>query len=433
MKKPEKPKDWNKILEKSGGEIFKLLDNKKVNQLITKYNQKYIHWEQLKYKKIPEKTTHEGIWALMKIFRKSRYRFIKFGKGYFKYSLLDDSLKKIHFLDKGSAGNLETGLETINVEGRDRFIISSLMEEAIASSQLEGAATTRRVAKEMLRLRKKPKNYSEKMIINGYKTMQSVLSLKDEDITPKMILKLHREITNDTLKDKNEEGHFRKNNDIVVADPLDIEKVYHVPPDFKELNSLIKEFCEFANKKNGEFIHPIIKGIILHFLIGYIHPFNDGNGRTARTIFYWYVLRQDYWLFEFMAISRILLRSKVKYGLAYLYTETDENDLTYFINYNLSAIEEALCEMQKHIAKKQREQAEALKLIKSIKNINLRQAEILKEFIKNPSKSFVINEIISTYGIAYDTARNDLLHLTKIGKLEKIKLQKKYIFKLKRD
>jgi len=58
-----------------------------------------------------------------------------------------------------------------------------------------------------------------------------------------------------------------------------------------------------------------------------------------------------------MSISRILLRSKVSYGMAYLYTETDDNDLTYFINYNLNAVEEALHDMEEHITKKQKEQA----------------------------------------------------------------------------
>jgi Fic family protein len=282
----------------------------------------------------------------------------------------------------------------------------------------------------MLRLKKKPSNYSEQMIVNGYKTLQKILTIKEKTITPEIILELHKSITQDTLKDKKYEGMFRDNNEVVVGDPLELEKVYYIPPDFKQIPNLIKEFCSFANDDEHEFIHPIIKGIILHFLIGYIHPFEDGNGRTARTLFYWYVLSRGYWLFEFMAISRILVRSRVKYGLSYLYTETDDNDLTYFIEYNLASIEEALEDMNKYITRKQKEQSEALKLVKSIRDINLRQAEILKEFIKDYEKGFVVNEIMTTYGVAYDTARNDLLHLTQLGYLEKIKIQKKFVFRL---
>jgi len=304
------------------------------------------------------------------------------------------------------------------------------MEEAIASSQLEGAATTRKIAKEILRQKKKPRNYSEQMIINGYETIQKITKMKDVPITPEIILGLHKNITKNTLKDKNDEGRFRDNNEIVVGDPLEYKKIYYTPPDYKKINGLMEEFCEFASNDDGAFIHPVIKGIILHFLIGYIHPFNDGNGRTARTIFYWYMLSKGYWLFEYMSISRIILRSKTRYGLSYLHTETDENDLTYFIIYNLNAIEEALYDMESYINKKQKEYSEALNLIKSIKDINLRQAEILKEFMRNPEKNFVIKEIMTTYNVAYDSARNDLLHLTELGYLEKIKIKNKFIFGL---
>ncbi|OQX20640.1 MAG: hypothetical protein BWK75_04635 [Candidatus Altiarchaeales archaeon A3] len=131
-----------------------------------------------------------------------------------------------------------------------------------------------------------------------------------------------------------------------------------------------------------------------------------------------------------MPISRILLRSKVKYALSYLYAETDENDLTYFLKYNLFAIYKALLETEKYIKRKQKEQAESLNLIKDTDNINLRQADILKKFMKNPDKLFVINEIMTTYNIAYETARTDLLHLTKFDYLEKKQAGKKFMFRL---
>ena len=430
MKVPNKPPDVRNILEKNSWQVFKLLNDKMVYDFVIKCNQDYIHWDKLRYKEIPNKINVEYIWALIKIFRSQQFKPIKFNDWIFKYLLLNDAQRKLHLMDKGTAGHLETGLESVNTGGRGRYIISSLMEEAIASSQLEGAATTRKIAKEILRLKRKPINYSERMIVNGYETMQKMTKMKDRTLTPEIILKLHKNITKDTLEDKNDEGRFRDNNEIFVGDPLKYGKIYHTPPDYKKINGLMEDFCEFASNDEGEFIHPVVKGIILHFLIGYIHPFSDGNGRTARTIFYWYMLSRGYWLFEYMSVSRIILRSKTKYGLAYLYTETDENDLTYFINYNLDSIEEALHDMEAYISKKQKEYSEALDLIQGINDINLRQAEILKNFMRRPEKNFVINEIMATYNVAYDTARNDLLHLTELGYLEKTKIKNKFVFKL---
>ncbi|MBU0761972.1 MAG: Fic family protein [Candidatus Altiarchaeota archaeon] len=432
MKKPQKPKPWREILDKAGEEAVKLLEDGEIEAFITKSNRSYLHWDELRYREIPKKANSELVWVMMKVMRQGKQRLLKFGGMQFRYSLQDEVSQKLHILDISAGGSLESGSKFIDLKGMDRYIINSLMEEAIASSQLEGAATTRKVAKKMLRENKKPRNYSEQMIVNGYTTMRKISELKDTKMTIDLLLDLHRSITEDTLKDKMDEGRFRDSNEVVV---MDDEKgvIYHTPPNHQKLKDLMEEFCEFASEDSKEFIHPIIKAIMLHFLIGYIHPFNDGNGRTARAIFYWYVLTRDYWLFEFMPISRIILKSKTQYGMAYLYTETDDNDLTYFINYNLDSIGKALEDMKAYLTRKQNEQTESLKLIDSAKDINLRQADILKTFMKRPDEHVTINEIETMYNVAYQTARTDLLNLAKLGYLEKIPYKNKFIFTLKKQ
>lgn len=217
----------------------------------------------------------------------------------------------------------------------------------------------------------------------------------------------------------------------MVGDTIDIGKIYHVPPDYNEIPALIEAFCKFANDDEAEkFIHPVIKGIILHFLIGFIHPFNDGNGRTARAIFYWYVISRGYWLFEYTALSRRILRSRTQYDLAYLYTETDENDLTYFIHYNLDAIMDALKDIEEHIIRKQKEQSLIGQMISRLKDINYRQANILRDVMKGPPEIINISYVENTYNVVYQTARSDLLHLTKLKYLTKRKAGNKFIFML---
>ncbi len=174
--------------------------------------------------------------------------------------------------------------------------------------------------------------------------------------------------------------------------------------------------------------HPIIKGIILHYLIGYIHPFADGNGRTARSIFYWYVLSRGYWLFEYMAISRIILRSKTKYALAYLYTEYDAMDLTYFINYSISCINEALIDLLRYLEAKQSEQNATKAIIRKIKEINQRQADILRLMMEHSDEYFTIRQIMQMYAVVYQTARNDLLHLAEMGHIRQEKRGREFIF-----
>jgi Fic family protein len=301
------------------------------------------------------------------------------------------------------------------------------MEEAIASSQLEGAATTREVAKNMLRAKRKPTNHSEKMILNNYLTIKEIVKYKNQKLTPELIKSLHSTITKGTLDNDENEGIYRTNNEVRVVDHITGE-IFYTPPCHTNLEQLMSDLCNFANSKDDKnFIHPIIRGIILHFLIGYIHPFVDGNGRTARAIFYWYLISQGYWLIEFMSISRIILKSPSQYAKAYLYSEYDENDLTYFIDFNLKSMDLALRSLKEYIQRKISEKKQLFKLIKN-ENFNERQAEIIKDLINNEEQALSINEIQNKFGIVYQTARTDLLTLTEMGYLESKNIGKKLVY-----
>ncbi|MCS3901850.1 Fic family protein [Methanococcus voltae] len=394
-------------------------------------NVDYVHWEDLKYKNIS--LDKEELWLILQALRAFKFQNFKIKDYDFKYCLTNTILKRIHKIDKATFGEMNEGLKSLSEKYKRKYLINSLLEEAIASSQIEGATTTRKKAKEMILQQKKPTNNSEKMIYNGYNTMEYIYKeLLEEKLTPELILKLHMLITDDTLEKKEDELNYRDNDDIIVGDSFDTSITYHTPPKHNQVPELMEEFCKFANSdEDGYFIPPIIKGIILHFLIGYIHPFNDGNGRTARAIFYWYVLSRGYYGFRYTAISRILKNAKKKYAKAYLYSETDENDLTYFINYNLDAIEKSIDEMNNYISKKEIELLDFEKQYsESSENLNLdlnsRQLEILKYFYNNPKKYITIKEIQNIFVVAYDTARNDLELLVKNNKIIKRKSGKRF-------
>jgi len=186
-------------------------------------------------------------------------------------------------------------------------------------------------------------------------------------------------------------------------------EIFYTPPQQKYLKQLLVDFCSFANdkKESHVFIHPVIKSIILHFLIGYIHPFVDGNGRTARAVFYWYLIKEGYWLIEYMSVSRIILRAKSQYARAYLYTEYDDNDLTYFILYNIKAIKSALDDLKTYIHKKTEEKKQVLSLIKH-RDFNDRQIVLIKDILKDKNEYFTVKQVEKRFNVSNQTARNDL-------------------------
>ena len=432
MKIPKDPPNYKKILENQENqiELGKYLDRDDVKDFINHINYKYLYWEEFKHRKFPKDTKQELLWAFIKVNRNLNIRKLKISNienFEFKYIIPDLIMQKLHEFDMELGGSL-IGHSIIPEKDRDKYLINSIMEEAIASSQIEGAVTTRKVAKEMLRKSRKPRNKSERMIINNYRTINRLKAMKDKKLNKKMILDIHASMTKDTLDDSQYEGEFRETNDVYVTNGV-TGKVYYKPPDYNHLTKLIDDFCKFANKEdpNG-FIHPIIKACISHFLMGYIHPFEDGNGRTARTIFYWYLINHGYWLIEFMSISRIIIKSPSQYARAYLYTEKDENDLTYFIKYQCRTLDLALIDLKEYI-KQEIKEKEMIYDLRKIEGINSRQSYILKKFSDDPNKIYTINEIMNIFDVVYQTARTDLLVLVKLGFLEnKREGKKKLLF-----
>jgi len=424
---PEKPpSDWMKHLTEG---LAKYLIDAEFAKDVAEYNRRYLFWDELKYR-MPNADQRRMAWAVMKFYR-SMQQEIPYPPLSLAYSIIPEIVKSLHAIDSYLTGTIRIHNKTIRLE--PSYIINSFMEEAIASSILEGAATTRKAAKEMLRKGRKPKNSSEQMVVNNYEAMNYILEHKDDPLTLALLLEIHRLVTKGTI-DMDSVGQFRTNNDIVVANPA-TGVVLHTPPDYREIERYITELCNFTNrieqdsgKGNADYIHPVIIGIILHFLIGYIHPFNDGNGRTARSLFYWYVLSRGYWLFEYMPISRIIIHSKKKYSLAYLHTEYDEMDLTYFILYNLSCIDEARKDLLKYLEEKQTEQNATKVIIKKIHDINQREGDILRYMMEHSDDFFTIREIMQTYDTVYETARTDLLHLADLGYLIKEKRGREFIF-----
>ena len=391
----------------------KILSDPEKMEEISRFNREYYHWDELRYR-VDDKEL-KNTWALMKFLRKADFKQFSLCGLDLKYSLLYDFQEALHLIDCNSAGL--TDLYGYSQKDAQVYAISSVMEEAIASSQMEGAVTTRKEAKQMLRSQREPKNTSEKMILNNYLAMKQVKSSLDRKMTVDLILKMHKTVTSGILNGGPEwEGRFREDNETVVADPCN-GVVFHVPPSYDKIPSMMQELCDFINRKEKEFVHPIIKGIIIHYMVGYIHPFVDGNGRMARSLFYWFVLKNGYPLMGYTSISRIMKNSQAKYGLAYQYTETDDYDLTYFIRFNLNCIVKAVSDLRIYIKKKNAEQKQVSDLIKSDTDLSRDESMILIDYTRS-QEMFSVKEISTRYNVSYQTARNYVTHLCELGYLK---------------
>ena len=400
-------------------ETFDLLLDNELKSLFNKINTEYLYWDKVKYL-APKGVRPEDLWAAVKIIRNSNMKRVQLKDLTLSFMITEEMQKTLHEFDMNLGGNLGT-LNIVPEKDHTFYLVSSIMEEAIASSQMEGATTTRKVAKDMLRKGRKPSNKSQQMIFNNYQTIDYIINNKDKDFTLENLLEVHKRISSQTMNDVEDEGAFRKSDDIYVMNEITGE-VAHIPPSHRELNSLLKNMCDFANNETQEgFIHPIIKSIILHFMLAYIHPFPDGNGRTARSLVYWYLIKQGYWLMQYLSISRIIYKSKPAYEKSFLYTESDDLDLTYFIQYNLKAMNDAFKELKMYLQRKIND-AESMHILYNVKDVNERQAKILKILKDLPMSIFTATEISTRFGVDIKTARKDLQCLVDLGFMETRKM-----------
>lgn len=409
------------IKEQSQQKALEVYRRDDARQLISEANDNYWYWSDVKYRSRQTGISAGDLWAAIKLsrFAQSRVIWRDYGLTVFMTNKMQ---QQCHYFDMNFGGTWGSS-SVIPNEDRTQYLISSLMEEAISSSQMEGASTTRKVAKEMLRKKISPRSRSEQMIFNNYTSIRFITEHKEENLSPELLLHIHSLMTHQTLDSSDDEGRFRTSDDIVVGNDITGE-IVHTPPTYTEIPNFVDELCKFANNDNDDnFIHPIIKAIVIHFMVAYVHPFVDGNGRTARALFYWYMLKKGYWLTEYLSISRVIYKSKASYEKSYLYTESDGGDIGYFITYNLRVLELAFKELQSYISRKiAQRQGNTNYIINN--GVNERQAAIMSLFRDNPHMAITVKEVENRFGISQPTARLDLEGLVEKGFLTKVPVNK---------
>jgi Fic family protein len=394
----------------------------------------YLHWDKLRHRTPPGSLTHDEWWWWTKLSRFSLARPLPLADAdgaAFTYSMPDVVLRGLHFVDQRCSGEIAMHeVVTADDQARKHYLVNSLMEEAIRSSQLEGATTSRRVAKEMLRTGRAPRDRSEQMILNNYRGLQFIRDGIGQELTPEKVLALQGILAEGTLDNPDAAGRLQGPDDerIAVVDPQD-DTVLHRPPPADQLPARLQAMCTFANESDDEtFVHPVIRSILLHFWLAYDHPFEDGNGRTARALFYWSMRTHGYWLTEYLSISSILRRAHAQYTRSFLYTETDERDTTYFIVYQLDVILRAVEELHRYLRRKMKEIREVEQLIKAANRFNHRQLALLGNAIRKSDQTYTFRSHAKSHNVTHETARTDLLQLERQGLIDRQTVRGRYVF-----
>lgn len=412
-------------------ELFDRLDHDRIVAVLSEgqigptVGGRYLHWEEIRYRKPPLGLSKEEWWFGVKMARSQGRRMLPLAdlSGLpFSYVLTDEALSLLHQIDRQAAGRSGLAEDVIKSRDSNRYLVSGPMEEAISSSLLEGAATTRREAKDLLHSGRSPRTEAERMVVNNYMTMLLISKNFQGPMTVERVMEVHREVTRGTLKNPEDAGRMlRPGEQRADAGHLPHpDRTYHLPPPAEELPHRMEALVGFANGvTSGHFVHPLVRAIAMHFYLAYLHPFVEGNGRTARALFYRSLLRQGYWLAEYLSISRLLLRAPAQYGMAFLYTQTDGADFTYFLLQQLEVLRRSIEELRGYLEAKAAEVRQVERAVRGHSDFNHRQIALLGHALRHPDMSYTIQWQQARHGVTYPTAYNDLLALHDIGLLRR--------------
>lgn len=404
----------------------------------------YRPWRKVRYLAQELGVDATELWTLIKQQRLATWRTIDVPRhegGRFGFCLPESLLEPLLVIDRSTGVDpaapsrgrtLRKRLLAISTDNEllARRRISSAMNEAAESSIMEGAASTRRDAIDLLRSGRKPVSIAERMIVNNYLAMQQIKQWLDRDLSTEMLLELHELLAADSIDVPGGVGRLRLASEHVHVEDTRTGDTIFTPPPAESLADLLRAVCAFANQEHSgaDFIHPIAKSAILHFLVGYAHPFVDGNGRTARAVFYWHALRHGYAIMEHLSISEIIRKGFARYPQAYVDCELDDGDLTYFIAYHLDIIQQALDRLADYIETERERIRQSERFLSLAKGLNLRQRLLLEHALRHPLTQYTVKSHANSNGIVLATSRADLDELVRLRLMTTSKKGKQVLY-----
>jgi Fic family protein len=402
---------------------------------------RYLPFDELRYRWAPGLDSNL-CWALVKKARTAQYSsLLPLGEPlqWGKFVLTPLAQKAISAVDRqATTAALEYMTSQIGEHAHFSYLLNDLIEdEAISSSQLEGAATTTRVAKDMLKRNRLPRTPDERMVIGNYKMMNFAWEKRHDALSVELISAMHRVGVEGIDDTQYSPGEFRVNDDVVVQDGEG--NTVHTPPPAAGLVSRLRVLSTWINQSHNDpdqvnYLHPLIKGIALHFALGYEHPFCDGNGRVARALFYWFMFKNDFSAFRYIAISILLRGAPVKYGRSYLNTEADDLDLTYFIDFQCSVILRAVSGFTEAY-RKSLAYAESFDrwLLESgfFDRLTEKQRAVFQAAKSGMAKEFTAVNVKENLDCSYNTASATLNGLVELEVFEKRKMGREWVFFLR--
>ena len=305
----------------------------------------------------------------------------------------------------------------------DALFQDAVVDEAVYSSVIEGAFTSREQAVDFIRQNKQPRNKSEQMVKNNYDALTYVLEHLEDEISEETIRQIAQIVTR-SAAEVQVTGY--RDGAVYVTGR---EGVVYTPPQADAVPEMMRSLVEFVQKSE---LHPLLKACIAHFYFVYVHPFGDGNGRTARALSYMMLLQAGYDFFRYFSISGIVAEERGKYYRSMRNVEDSDGDMTYFIDVYSGMLARTVEQMEHHL-KYHVLAGQKLKELEQNGTLNERQLKGAKWLLESSDSSVTVETWRKKYRVVTETARRDLLALCDAGLLVRELDGRKAVFRVLRE
>lgn len=250
--------------------------------------------------------------------------------------IVDFEDNNIVFIENHASVNQNT-IKRLLQSQNGYYGIKAAEDEIIATSAIESIDFSRDSVRNILK-GMAPNDEQENRILGIKKGLEFIADTSNK-INEENLFKLYMMSAGDFVSedDKLLEGNLYRHDTVYVVG----EDVAHSGVDFRKVPELMKSLIDFINAEDD--INDLIKATIIHFYIAYIHPYFDGNGRTARLVHLWFLIQKGYQSALFIPFSSQIEKSRKAYYDAFTTVEENKKlsgkiDVTPFVLYFINNI-----------------------------------------------------------------------------------------------
>ncbi len=246
-------------------------------------------------------------------------------------------------------------------------------------------------------------------VLNYLEALDKISNFVSRDpFTLNDLLEIHRIVTKTTLVYPEDEGALR-NRQVHVANGLG--QTIFMPPKTEEVPQLLDEFLEWFNSPDIEEIDSVIIAGLTHYEMVRIHPFIDGNGRTARIMATLVLYKHGFDLKRFFALDDYYDQDRRAYYAALQTVDPEEINVTEWLEYFTDGVATSLETVREKVLGLSKD----VKVLKERGQIALNERQMkIVEFIIKEDK-ITNRDIRDMFGFSHTSAQHEISKLIELG------------------